>query len=125
MRSPRSAFTLIEVMLVVVIIGIIAGIAAPRVAALMPRVGLRAAARQIVDDVRAAQAYAADRGRTVMLRYPLPDGVRLAQVASSAGGAVRVAVFPSGYVAPHRVELESGAAGRMTVEFSGLGVQVR
>ncbi len=146
-RSPRSGFTLIELMMVVIVLGIIAAIAAPRVAAVMPRVGLQGGARQIADDVRAAQVYAVDLGRTVTLVYdlgegtvsiapiggvapapafdPLPDGVSIAQVASTVSGTVRVAVWPSGYVAPHTVELEGAGAGRMTVEFTGLGVEVR
>lgn len=146
-RSRRSGFTLIELMLVVVLLGVVAAIAAPRVAALIPRVGLQCAARQIADDVRAAQAYAVDRCRTVTLVYglgggtvsieatdpgapppaldPLPEGVSIAQVASATSGTVRVAVFPSGYVAPHRVQLEGAGAGRMVIDFSGLGVTLR
>ncbi len=146
-RSARCGFTLIELMMVVIVLGVIAAIAAPRVAAIMPRVGLQAAARQVVDDVRAAQAYAIDRGCRVTVVYevdegtvgieavdeaappptldPLPGGVSIARVASTRSGTVRVAVFPSGYVAPHRVELQGAGAGRMTVEFSGLGVKVR
>ncbi len=132
--------------MVVIVLGVIAAIAAPRVAAIMPRVGLQGAARQIADDVRAAQAYAVDRGCRVTLVYdlnegtvgidpvddtppppidPLPDGVSIVQVASTASGTVRVAVFPSGYVAPHRVELEGAGAGRMVIDFSGLGVTLR
>lgn len=147
MRSRRSAFTLIELMLVAVLLGVIAAIAAPRIGAILPRVSLQAAARQVADDVRAAQAYAVDRGRVVYLEYdldegavrlcaadaasrppaldPLPQDVSIAGVGSSTSGTVQVAVFPSGYVTPHQVELTSGEAGRMTVGFSGLGTELR
>ena len=147
MPSRRSAFTLIELMLVAVLLGVIAAIAAPRIGAMLPRVSLQAAARQIADDVRTAQAYAADRGRVVYLEYdldegavrlaaadaastpplldPLPQEASIASVGSSTSGTVQVAVFPSGYVTPHEVELASGEAGRMTVDFSGLDMVLR
>jgi prepilin-type N-terminal cleavage/methylation domain-containing protein len=139
----KSAFTLIELMLVAAVLGIVAAIAAPRVSVLMPRVGLQAAARQVADDVRAAQGWAVDRDRRVGLVYDLdegtvsiegagapaldalPRGVAIAQVAGATSGAVRIVVFPSGYVAAHRVELESGGGGRMEVEFSGVEARVR
>ena len=147
MRLRRSAFTLIELVLVAALLGLIAAIAAPRIGAMLPRVSLQTAARQIADDVRTAQAYAADRGRTVYLEYdldesavrlgavdaksvppaldPLPQEVSIAAVDSFASGTVQVAVFPSGYVTPHKVELTSGEAGRMTVNFSGLGTEMQ
>ena len=147
MRSSRSAFTLIELMLVAVLLGVMAAIAAPRIGAMLPRVSLQGAARQIADDVRAAQAYAVNRGRVVYLEYdlsegsarlivadaeslpplldPLPQDVSIARVGAITSGTAQVGVFPTGYVTPHQVELVSEGGGQMTVDFSGLGVEVR
>jgi len=147
MHTRRSAFTLIELLLVVMLLGVIAALAAPRVTAMVPRVSLQGAARQIADDARTAQAFAADRGRIVTLEYdlahasvrlsiagggpdaprlePLPEGVFIGRVGSSTSGAARMAVFPSGYVTPHEVDLVSAGGGRLTVEFSGLRTAVR
>jgi len=143
----RAGFTLIELLLVVMLLGMVAGLAAPRVSALLPRLRVEDAGQQMVDAVRTAQTWATDHGSTLVIEYdldeqavrllaagtppeqmptlePLPRGVRLTRVRLSADsevryGMARVSVYAGGYVRPHQVELCEPEAGRVVVNAYG------
>ena len=145
-QLSRAGFTLIELLLVVALLGVMAGVVAPRVATLGPLTDLQVAARTVVDNVRMAQAYAVNRGQKVSLKYEvgggtmwfralsdaedapamasLPGGLALVNVVLDAQLA-GVLVFPSGYVTPHRVVIAGERAGELTVWFDGLSTQVQ
>ncbi len=149
----NSAFTLIELLLVAVVLGMAAGLAAPRLSALLPRLRLQDGGRHVIDAVRTAQTWATDRGSDVVIEYDLvarevrlvaagapaedmprlpalPEGVRLSGVRLAADsrvteGVATVRVHAGGYVRPHQVELFEPKAGRLLVDVHGAMARIR
>jgi len=152
MGSRERGFTLIELIVVAAILGLAAAIAAPRVAALAPRVLLGTSARQVIDVVRLAQVAAANSGQSAYVEYDLtagalrvvgaepageetppteylPEGVAICAVrrgdrAAVTSGSVRVVVLPGGYAWPHEVELRTSTDSRLTVRFHRLTASI-
>ncbi len=60
----RNGFTLPELLVVVLILGIIAGIASPRYGALLQQRQVRAAAQWVVADLKYARQYAKTKGKS-------------------------------------------------------------
>jgi len=152
MRPQRRAFTLIELLLVVGLIGVLAGVALPRVRAVLPGATLRAAGHQVQDALRGARAYALRRGYPVELVYdidagtfgiadmvagaappllePLPPTARIVAIVSTRNtqathGRARVTVGPSGQVQAHRVVVADLQGRRITVEVTGVDARLR
>lgn len=69
MNRRRSAFTLIELLIVVVIIGIIAGFGIPAMSGLMRGSALTQAAGQLTDNVALARQHAITKNRAVEVRF--------------------------------------------------------
>lgn len=73
-RSPlfsRSGFTLLELILVLMIVGLGASIAAARLTGMREKVGVEMAAQTLVDQARRSQHLAVTSGQTVRLRLDL------------------------------------------------------
>jgi len=70
----RSGFTLIELMLVCVIIGIMVGLAATRLDLMVPKYKLRAAAREVASVLKQGKARAAAQGKDVYFEVDLSQG---------------------------------------------------
>lgn len=64
-RGASAGFTLVELVLVVMVLGVLAGIAAPRYSAAMTAVQLEAAAKQLAADLRRAQTVAMAKATSV------------------------------------------------------------
>jgi len=74
-RSPRSAFTLLELILVLMVIGLGASLAAARLSGMRGTVGVDMAAQSLVDQARRCQHLAATSGQAVRLRLDLTQRV--------------------------------------------------
>jgi prepilin-type N-terminal cleavage/methylation domain-containing protein len=72
--ASEGGFTLIELMLVVVIIGIMVGLAVTRLDLLVPKYRLRAAAREVASVLKQGKARAAAQGKDVYFEVDLAQG---------------------------------------------------
>jgi type II secretion system protein H len=116
------AFTLVELLLVVIIIGIAAGIAAPRYAGAITRYRVESAACRIAADLAMAQgsARSSSAGRTVQFDTAL-GRYRVVGVASFDNSAASYTVDLTSL--PYEVTLESAVlGGNAEVTFDGFGV---
>ncbi|QDV74271.1 hypothetical protein Spa11_24710 [Botrimarina mediterranea] len=120
-RVLRAGYTLIELVIVVMVLGILAGVAVPRYKAALAGVQLEAAAKQLAADLRRAQAVAQATATTVVLSIDpatetyssatLPDVDRSISTLSENVGA-----------RGHGVEIVSsifGAGTEVTFDFRG------
>jgi len=73
-RRDRAGFTLIELILVCVIIGVMVGLAATRLDLLVPKYRLRGAAREVASVLKQGKARAAAQGRDVYFEVDLSQG---------------------------------------------------
>ena len=77
-QRRRAAFTLIELVIVVMIIGIASAIAVPRFAGAMRDVQLEAAGKRVAADLRYARQYAKTKGTTQSVVFtPASDSYTL------------------------------------------------
>ncbi len=94
----KKGVTLIELIVVMVIIGILAAFFAPNIAAWLPNLRLRNAARDIVSTMRTAQIKAVSTNLTYRISFTLPSSYVL-QYRDALGVWVNEGViqnFPSG-----------------------------
>ena len=136
---PRRAFTLIEIMIVVGIVGLMAAIGVPSILQSLHKEGMRKAVDDMVDVCSAARAHAILSGQTAKVAFlpadkkfglvggkleTLPDGVDFAMLDinlmdfSQSDGATN-RFFPDGTCDEMTVVLHSAADWRkITLEFS-------
>lgn len=67
-RDPRGGYTLAELLIVIVIMGIVASIAVPRLSGMIRNLSARSAVSKVVSDLTLARTQAVREGRTVSLR---------------------------------------------------------
>lgn len=72
MRGRIEGFTLIEILIVVALIGVLAGIAAPTVAAGIEQFNIISAGQQVASTLRAARFQAIARNRNVRVLFNSP-----------------------------------------------------
>ncbi len=95
-RTRADGFSLIELMIVAGLIAVLAGVAAPSIAAGMRRYSLITASQQIVSTIRAARFQAVGRNVTLRVRFnhPANGQYQVLDVADAAVGDVQF--LPSG-----------------------------
>jgi prepilin-type N-terminal cleavage/methylation domain-containing protein len=121
-RGRSAGFTLVEIVLVVMIISVVAGIAVPRYANALHRYRADIAAQRIVADVTLVQASARASGETKTLTfdvrgntYQLPADPGLARLEN--GYTIRLGLTP------YQATLVSADfGGGPSVSFNGFGI---
>jgi prepilin-type N-terminal cleavage/methylation domain-containing protein len=133
-KSPRRAFTLIEVMIVVAIIGLIAAMGVPSMLQTLRKDGMRKAIGDVKDEMEVARSRAIFSGQTTeVVFHPLekkidstvlPDGVDIAMLDINlldygASDEARVHFFPNGTCDELTLVLHSRDEWeKITLEFS-------
>jgi prepilin-type N-terminal cleavage/methylation domain-containing protein len=133
-KSPRRAFTLIEMMIVVAIIGLVAAMGVPSILQALRKDGMRKAVSDVKEVLGNARARAIFSGKTTeVIFHPvekrlesvaLPDGVDIAMLDINlldfgASDAARVRFFPNGTCDELTLVLHSGDEWqKITLEFS-------
>ncbi len=73
--GPRaSGFTLVELMLVVLLVGLMVGVSTMRLDFMVPKYKLRGAAREVAGLLKQARSRAAGSGKDVYVEFDLPKG---------------------------------------------------
>jgi prepilin-type N-terminal cleavage/methylation domain-containing protein len=138
-KFPRAAFTLIEIMIVVGIIGLMAAIGVPSILQSLQKEGMRKAVNDVVDVCNDARAHAILSGQTTEVTFhpadktfgssggksaTLPDGIDFAMLDinlqdRSQWDAAPVRFFPNGTCDEMTIVLHSPDDWRkITLEFS-------
>jgi len=138
-KFPRGAFTLIEIMIVVAIIGLIAAMGIPSILQMLKKDGMRQAVSDVTDLLGDVRADAILKGHTADVTFhpadnrldssigksvTLPDGVAMEGIGInlmdfSQTEVSRVRFFPNGTCDELTLVLHSGADWRkITLEFS-------
>jgi prepilin-type N-terminal cleavage/methylation domain-containing protein len=133
-KSPRRAFTLIEMMIVVAIIGLVAAMGVPSILQALRKDGMRKVVSDVKEVLGNARARAIFSGKnTEVVFHPLekriestalPDGVDIAMLDINlldfgASDEARVRFFPNGTCDELTLVLHSGDEWqKITLEFS-------
>jgi type II secretion system protein H len=138
-KSRRQAFTLIEIMIVVAIIGLMAAISAPALLSMLQKDGMRKAVSDVTDLFGDARAQAILKGQNTYVSFrpadnrldssigksvTLPDGIAMEGIGInlmdfSQTEESRVRFFPNGTCDELTLVLHSGDDWRkITLEFS-------
>jgi general secretion pathway protein H len=126
-RLPRRGFTLVELLVVLVVLGMALAVVAPRFASSSPALAVRSAAQTLVAGLQLARNRAITENRAVVLRVDrvaaafefegrrrdLPGGVRLSrpdlQDDDPAEAPIEVRFFPDGSSSGAQIGVAHGA----------------
>jgi len=139
MKRSSGGFTLIELILVVLIMGLMMGLAATRLDFMVPKYRLRAAARDVASVLKQGKARAAAQGKDVYFEidlskgrywllapFPKPDPTGAAEPVESRPleyEMVFVRTLPDGvhFIDAILGEKEKATSGRVRVRLSAFG----
>jgi prepilin-type N-terminal cleavage/methylation domain-containing protein len=117
-RRPR-AFTLVELVLVVIAVGVLSAIAVPRYSGAVSRYRVAIAAKRVVADLALARAAARSNGASILVDFSTPsNGYTLGGVPAPDGKAGDYTVRLSDE--PYKVKIASASFG--TGPSAGTGV---
>lgn len=129
--SARRGFTLAEMLIVLVIMGIMASMAAPRLVNWARTVGQRGALNELIADLSLARTQAVRQGRTVSLR--VVDATRYRVTVDDAAGApvrtLKAVDLANSYRGTTlsrttgRVSFDSRGMYRVNSDFTSLGIR--
>jgi prepilin-type N-terminal cleavage/methylation domain-containing protein len=118
MRRSRAGFTLVEALTALVVLGVLAGLAAPSLSAFLAQLRTRGALNELATDVAYARALAVKNGRrAVLLFVPSPE-CEATSPRFRAGYEYRVVVRTARRVVAREVSLRDRAPG-VCVEMNG------
>lgn len=109
-----SGFTLIETMLVVALVGVLAGIAAPAVAAGMDRYEVISASQQVASTIRSARYQAVGKNMVLRVRFDYPEAGQYQIVDEDDNAVGTVKYLDDDISFGDFTDLEFSTAGRLT-----------
>lgn len=124
MRAESAGFSLIEILIVVALIAVLAGTAAPIVAEGVRQFAINSAGQQVASTIRTArfQAVARNTGLRVRFNYPAAGQYQVVDTASVAVGDVQL--LPTGISFGASTDLDISTAGRVTTAGTPLTIVV-
>lgn len=116
MTPPReSGFSLIELMIVVGLVAVLAGMTVPAIAGAMKQYELVTASQQVVSTIRSARLQAVARNMVLKVRFDFPGDGQY-QVVDAAGAAVgRVQTLDDGITFGASTGVQFTTSGRIAV----------
>lgn len=118
-RNRRRGFTLPEMMVVVVIMGLMAAMAGPRMLRWVQSLGQRGAVNQVVSDLTYARTQAVRQGQTVSLRFD--DATRYRVTLDNAAGNVQRVLTTVNLANTHRGTAITPGTGNGRASFDSRG----